>query len=154
MMKVFLFLLLFTLVIACDSPRNHRVSGANSGLVEKSAGAVETFQLAGEKPIQFRREWVLGPYGDLKKVSTLVVYVYGADQKLASLPQGFEINFYASMPDMGHGMDDPGYFEEVSPGIYLNQNIHFTMGGPWTAELWLQNSNFDILDKVEWQESL
>lgn len=142
----FALLLLFS---ACDSPRNNRV---NSGGKAPGTGIANKAFNSNGYLVQY--QWLSGPFGNVKQTSSLIVYL-SRDGKPVSLPSGQELNFYATMPSMGHPIEQPGFFEELSSGIYLNKNIIFNMQGPWTLELWVQDSvTFNILDKVEWSITL
>lgn len=142
----YLLICLF-LLSACDSPLRHKVRE------EKGSGNSLSFLSFQESGFELRFQWLKGPYPNVSKTSALMVYVY-KDGDLVALPADRQINFYATMPEMGHALDQPGYFEELSPGIYLNQAITFNMTGDWQMELWLQDLNADILEKVSWAESL
>lgn len=138
------YLVVFLLLLsACDSPLRHRVkeqdgSGPSLSLL--------SFQQSG---YELRFQWIKGPFPNVSKASSLIVYVY-KDGDLMALPTDRQINFFATMPSMGHALDQPGYFEELSPGIYLNETITFNMTGEWLMELWLQDLKGDILEKVSW----
>jgi hypothetical protein len=136
---------------ACDSPRNHRVT---SGGDSSESGAAITDKAFSSTGLKVQYQWLSGPYSNVKQTSSLIVYL-SRDGKPISLPSGQELNFYATMPSMGHPIEQPGYFEELSTGIYLNKNIVFNMQGPWVLELWVQDSlTYNILDKIEWSINL
>jgi hypothetical protein len=148
-MGKFATLLVFLFLGACDSPRNNRVAEGE----EPEANQVnkQSFKSTG---LLVQYQWLSGPFGNLKETSSLIVYL-SREGKPVSLPQGQELNFYATMPSMGHPIEQPGYFDELSTGIYLNKNIIFNMQGPWQMELWVQDSlTSSILDKVEWSVTL
>ena len=81
-----------------------------------------------------------------------MVIVRNREGALASLPQGLTLNFYSTMPSMGHPMEDAGYFEKLGVGIYLNSSISYNMSGDWRNELWIMDSDYNIKDKVIWEE--
>lgn len=135
------------LLSACDSPLRHRVREQDGN---GQSISLLSFQESG---YELRFQWLKGPFPNVSKTSSLMVYVY-KDGDLVALPADRQINFFATMPFMGHALDQPGYFEELSPGIYLNETITFNMTGDWQMELWLQDLNGDILEKVSWPVSL
>jgi hypothetical protein len=140
--------LIFTMnLISCDSPRNHQIKAY--GLQPESnvqSYSFSTFEYT-VKPI-----WSLGPYASLSKASQLVVLVYDSNGQLVDLPEDLTLGFFGIMPSMGHGLEDAGYFERISMGIYENKNIFFQMSGNWQIELSILNQNYDELDKVLWLE--
>jgi hypothetical protein len=149
--NLFVFAMTVLMIAACDSPRNHRVRSGDDSVGQGAAIADKAFPSSGLK-VQY--QWLSGPFSNVKQNSSLIVYL-SRDGKSVSLPAGQELNFYATMPSMGHPIEQPGYFEELSTGIYLNKNIVFNMQGPWVLELWVQDSlTFNILDKIEWSINL
>ncbi len=144
-----LILLFFTIIssIACDSPMNNRVR-QDSQVKEQTfvTHDFETLNLSAET------RWLLGPFGDIKKTNSLLVFVYDASGTLTSLPENLDLAFYATMPSMGHPMDDSGSFEEIDTGIYINKTIRYNMGGDWKNELWVMDKDFNILDRLAWTE--
>lgn len=149
MLKILLSGFALLLMSACDSPRDHRVNPASGD--QNSSLALQNFKSSN---LSVKAQWLAGPFPTANKFSTLIVYIYDSNGALTSLPAGDEINFFATMPSMGHDLDQPGYFEEISPGIYLNKQISLGMSGDWAMELWQQDANFDIKDKVVWSEFL
>ncbi len=131
---------------ACDSPMNNRIS-PNSKSQDSSFQAMSFAQLN----IDVEYKWVSGPVGRIDQKSHLIVFIY-IDGVLQSLPKGLTLEFYSSMPSMGHPMDDAGFFEEIEPGIFINKNIRFNMAGDWRHELWVMDVNFNILDRVVWND--
>ena len=130
-MRFLIFIgLTFILLSGCDSPLNEKANFSKSGL-------------------QAEVKWIEGPFGNIKKENHLVVFLY-KDGGLFSLPDGQTLEFYATMPSMGHPLEDPGFFEEIDKGIYLNKSIHYNMPGDWKNELWIMDANFNILDRLEW----
>ena len=150
-MKSFLFLTtLLVILSACDSPRNHRVE-SGGGTSGESMVSLQSFK---NSDLKISAKWLVGPHPVVNKPSTLIVYIYNSEGNLVSLPDGEQINFYASMVSMGHGLDQPGYFTEISPGIFLNTEISFNMSGDWSMELWLQDADYNIKDKIVWPDFL
>jgi hypothetical protein len=141
-------LICFCLVLsACGSPRNNRVkegvstSGVNSHVFS-------TFNITAEAT------WLEGPFPEAVN-SKLLVSLKDQEGRLLSLDAGkFELGFNAFMPSMGHYLDDPGFFEELSEGIYINSEIKFNMARDWRMDLMILDSNYDVKDKVEWLEIL
>lgn len=145
MVRLISFLIGFCILAGCESPVNHRVEdGAKSQDVQLMS--LDTFNL------KVKAQWIVGPVGNLSSNNQLLVIIKNAEDRLASLPQGKTLNFYATMPSMGHPLDDPGFFKEISEGIYLNSTIKYNMPGDWKNELWIMNSDFYIEDKVIWHE--
>ena len=145
-MKNIIFLCFFTLFVsACDSPMNNRVSdnGDASGLVlEKKSFGISEYKV--------EVKWLDGPYGRVTQDNYLLVFLYKVD-RLVSLPETETLQFYATMPSMGHTLEDAGFFEEIETGIYLNKAIRFNMPGDWKNELWIMDSEFNIKDRLEWR---
>ncbi|MCB0363668.1 MAG: hypothetical protein KDD35_13155, partial [Bdellovibrionales bacterium] len=99
--------------------------------------------------LQVEVKWIDGPYGNINKTNHLVVFLY-KEGKLYSLPENQTLEFYATMPSMGHPLDDPGVFESIDNGIYVNKSIRYNMPGDWKNELWIMDSDLKILDRLEW----
>lgn len=144
----FVLLSMALFLCSCGSPRNHRVLPDNE-LVQKQKGE-GTFS---KTNIKVRAEWLHGPFGNVKSASTLIVYLYDANGRLSSLPANSEISFFATMPSMGHALDQPGYFKNISQGIYLNNEITFNMPGEWQMELWIHSGDGELQDQVVWQDT-
>jgi len=144
----YVFMILGLLLSACDSPLNHRVEEDGKG----GQGSMALLQFK-QSQMTVKYEWLQGPFSNVNKPSTLMVYIY-KDGTLTSLGADQQINFFATMPSMGHPLDQPGYFEELAAGVYLNKDITFNMSEEWEMELWLQNMNGDIQEKVTWLEHL
>jgi hypothetical protein len=58
------------------------------------------------------------------------------------------------MPSMGHPMQNAGFFEEVSFGVYINSEIEFNMDGEWEMFIQVYDENYDIMSEALWQEFL
>lgn len=146
----FLILLLSVTLASCDSPQNHRIIGSSQG-EEKSSFTQKTFE---NHPLKVEFKWISGPHGSLSQSSSLMILIYNKDGQLAPLPEGLEPYFYGTMPAMGHPLEDPGFFNKLETGIYINESIQFNMEGEWKLELWLMNEEFNIKDKVQWLDQL
>lgn len=133
-------------LVACESPMNHRT--LEGGVRGKSR--IET-SLFADLNIEAEAKWIDGPYGNIKKPNYLIVFLY-KDGRLHSLPEDQTLEFYATMPSMGHPMEDAGFFEEVEPGIYVNKAIRYNMPGSWKNELWIMDKALNIMDEIEWHE--
>jgi hypothetical protein len=140
----FLFFILF--LSACDSPRNHRLQDL-SGL-QKAQNILTLTKL----DLRLQSQWVEGPYGNVQKSSSLVIYVYNQKQELTDLPSGKDLEFFATMPSMGHPLDQPGEFIRVAKGIYINSSIRFNMPGDWQMEVSIVTSNNEIVEQAVWLE--
>lgn len=147
-MNKFIFVILISLA-ACDSPMNHRVRTHDQD------------QQNFEQSLSFKRsklsltaQWIKGPNGNIKSLSELLVFIEDSNGNRVNIPKEMSLNFYATMPSMGHAMEDAGFFEQIETGIYLNKSIRFNMPGDWKMELWLMDKDFEIKDKVQWPEFL
>ena len=139
-----LLLFMFIFLSSCNSPTQKLAPIPNSD--SHKAAFPQT-------PYSAKYYWAKGPYGEVDKENTLVVFLY-KNQELHSLPSDLSIEFYATMPSMGHPLEDAGYFQELSPGIYINEHIKYNMSGEWKNELQIMNSAFNIQDKISWSEFL
>ena len=139
------FLLIFTLLSlgACDSPMNNRVRDNKE---DAFTPRLESFT---ESDWQAEVRWLDGPFGNINQKNQLMVMLY-KDGKLSSLPKNQTLEFYATMPSMGHPMEDAGFFEEVDTGIFINKDIRYNMPGDWLNELWIMDQDFNILDRLQW----
>lgn len=145
-MKSLLFIFIFALVlVGCDSPMNNRVE--NSSATFKTQAL--TFSSNG---IRAEAQWLAGPYGNISQTNQLLVILKDAAGNPVSLEAPLTLGFYSTMPSMGHPMDDAGFFEAVSDGVYINKTIRFNMPGDWKHELWILDEQFNVKDKVEWDE--
>ena len=144
-MKSFLGLILATTFTAsCHSPMNHRIL-KNDDNKDLSKNELKF----SKSKLEVKTQWLVGPNGNIKKNNQLLVFIY-KDGELSSLQKENSLHFYATMPSMGHPMEDAGFFEEVQTGIYINKNIKYNMEGDWKNELWIMDQEFNILDKVTW----
>jgi hypothetical protein len=134
------------LVTACDSPIQNKVRLTETE-DKNQQSSLQFPQLA----IAAEARWLQGPFGQITQTNTLLV-VLTQNAQAYSLPEGLTLNFYATMPSMGHPMDDAGFFEEIEPGVYINRSIRYNMPGDWKNELWIMDSNFNIKDQVAWDE--
>lgn len=149
-MKKVLFILTILILTACDSPQNYRVYTDNENNKQKSE-----VQKSFEKlPFRFEAKWLLGPKGSLSQTSQLMVLIFDSSGKLTSLPKDKELQFYATMPSMGHPLEDPGFFEEADTGVFINKTIQFNMPGEWKMNLWITDMDYNILDESSWLEQL
>ncbi|MCJ8275332.1 MAG: hypothetical protein HRT44_08085 [Bdellovibrionales bacterium] len=146
-MKNFIFL--FLILSACDSPMNHRVTRG-----EQDAENKEQQLYLKTMNLQVEARWLNGPHGSLQKTSSIMVMVFDTEGKLSDIGDDDILQFYASMPSMGHPLEDPGTFERLDEGIYINHKVQFNMPGDWLMEIWIMDQNFEIKDKVEWDEFL
>ena len=135
---------------ACDSPQNHRVF-LNEDTNEKTGDVTQTFT---QYSLSYKAQWLQGPFGSLSKKSQIMVILFNKEGHRTSLPKGVDLQFYATMPSMGHPLDDPGFFEEIETGIFINNNVQFNMPGEWKMELWLTDKDYNILDNSLWLEYL
>jgi hypothetical protein len=142
---MFIFSTLLALQVSCNSPMNHRLRSAEND--NKSLGLAESRFTGGEWSA--RALWVEGPFGNTNQNNYLLVFLY-KEGRLQSLPSGQTLNFYATMPSMGHPMEDAGFFQELDEGIYLNKSIRYNMPGDWKNELWIMDANLNIVDQLEW----
>lgn len=142
-----LFSLSFLLIIACESPRNNRVSpnGLNVNPLSQTMSFLEF-------PYQVEVKWLVGPVGNINAKNQLLVVIKDQDGNPTSLPAQYSLGFYATMPSMGHPMDDAGYFEDLGYGIYLNKTIGYNMPGDWQNEVWIMDKEFNVLDRVIWDD--
>lgn len=143
-MKLFFLLTLTLLFSGCNAPINNQVR------TDKGNQTLESEPLLfSQTQVSVDFRWLKGPYGQLKQENHLVVFLYQEEEPY-SLPETQSLNFYATMPSMGHPMEDAGFFEEIEPGVYINKSIRYNMPGDWQNELWIMDQDFNILDKVQW----
>ncbi|MCB0421610.1 MAG: hypothetical protein KDD61_11475 [Bdellovibrionales bacterium] len=98
-------------------------------------------------------KWLKGPIGKISVENSLLVFVANSKGEVVSLPQDLHVEFYSTMPSMGHPLEDAGYFEVLETGLYINRHIVYNMPGRWKQEVWLVDSSGNIVSKVEWYES-
>ncbi len=144
-----IWVLMLAVLISCDSPRNNRIEMQGSNV----SGQSETYSL-NKLELNLRVLWLEGPYSSVGQNSVLTVYVYNLDGELINLPEGLSLEFFSVMPSMGHSLDDPGYFKNVSQGVYENRDIYFQMGGDWQSEVQVLDSNSNYIDKISWLDFL
>lgn len=145
-----ILLVLFVLA-GCDSPRNQRVVTGADGGAGSLSNAQATFKLS-QLPLSFRAHWLEGPFGNVQLDNALVVYIYDNNQQLTDLSNEQKLGFFATMPSMGHPLDQAGDFVRLAQGVYLNSTIRFNMPGDWRMELWVMDASDQILDQVVWNE--
>lgn len=133
-------------IAGCDSPQNHRIREA-----AHTASEAQTLYFSTQE-LSVRVQWLVGPIGNINTNNHLLVIFTDASGTPQSLPNGISLGFYSTMPSMGHPMDDAGFFEKISDGIYLNKTIRYNMPGDWQNELWLMDSQLNIQEKVLWNE--
>lgn len=140
--------MIFLLLTSCNSPMNHRV--------QSSVGDSHKLEMMSLNYFQFKVEfhWLIGPFGNANTDNHLLVILRDKNGIPKSLPDEFFLEFFSTMPSMGHPMSRAGYFERVSEGIYINKTIRFSMDGEWQHELQVVDSQYQIKDKVIWGESL
>ncbi len=145
MQKYFFIYTFFFLLASCDSPMNNRIR--SGGTDEKGGIQQSQFQVFN---LEVEYQWLSGPFGNVEQENQLMVFLYNSHGELHSLPQGQTLEFYSTMPSMGHPMADAGFFEEISTGIYLNKGIRYNMPGDWKNELWIMDEDFNVKDRLEW----
>lgn len=147
--------LTFTLVLAllgCGSPQNHKVNlngSLNEGGPTRSTPISYTMSSTG---LNIEVKWLQGPFTRASEASELMIFVRDQNGELSSIDS--ELGFYAWMPSMGHPMEDAGFFEKVSEGVYLNSHIKFNMGGEWEMFFQVYDENYDVLSEASWKEFL
>jgi hypothetical protein len=146
MKSLFIFFALFILS-ACDSPMNHRISLSDSP--NNKATQTLGFDQLGYK---IETRWMQGPFGNINRDNHLLVFVFNPSGRPIDLDKKHTLSFYATMPSMGHPMEDAGYFEHLDTGIYMNKSIRYNMPGDWRNELWIMNHDFEVLDQLQWNE--
>lgn len=147
---IFFFLIFFYgchLLMGCGSPRNHQVKLQENHLEFYSK--VRTFE---SYKYSLKSVWAEGPYTNVAQTSSLLIFIYNDMGQLMDLPDGLTLGFWATMPSMGHGLEDAGYFEHLGRGIYENSNIVFQMSGDWKIDISILDENYNELDKVSWRE--
>ena len=145
-MKRLSALLFFVLSFGCESPMNNRVVGDDNVESLKISNAQFT-----ELGVYVTWQWLGGPVGRISARNQLLVTLK-SDNGPVDLPEGLSLEFYSTMPSMGHPLEDAGYFERLAEGVYLNTEIRFNMPGDWRHELWLMNTNFEVKERLVWDE--
>jgi hypothetical protein len=140
-----LIVILILVLSGCNSPVNHQIPDT----LRKSQSTNDSLAF---KEISFTANvtWLKGPFGNINMENSLLV-ILSKGGLAQSLPEGKTLEFYATMPSMGHPMEDAGYFEELEPGIYVNRHIRYNMPGDWENELWIMDSDYNVLDSVKWR---
>ena len=146
MIRLSQFILIGLVISSCGSPMNHRVEPQEQ--IQKKLNTMSLENLALDAEIQ----WLTGPAGNIKVNNQLMVIFRNKDGVPSDLPKGLTVNFYATMPSMNHPMDNAGDFEPLGHGIYLNSTIRYNMPGDWLNELWIMDSEYNIKDKVLWDD--
>ena len=142
--------LVLVFLSACGGPKDYQVVNAPQLQVLNNSQLL-VFK---NQPYRVSFTWLESIKTSVKDKNKLIVYVYNSQKELVDLPEVLNLEFYASMPSMGHPMENEGVFQRVAQGIYLNQDIVFNMGGEWLMELWLINAQFEVKDQVAWIEKL
>jgi hypothetical protein len=124
---------------------NHRVGSQTKAIKKSGTLSFNQYKLQAEIL------WLKGPVGDIRTDNTLLVILKDSNGALTSVPEGLTLEFYATMPSMGHPMEDAGYFENIGPGLYINQSIRYNMPGDWKNELWLLDNDFETQDRLSWE---
>lgn len=141
-------LLFFLLCAACDSPRNHRVL-PDTSKVNKTQSELAIQQLG----LTFEARWLEGPFGNVQQKGSMILFVYNKQKELTDLAAGNDLFFFATMPSMGHPLDQAGEFKKIDTGIYLNTAIRFNMPGDWLMEIYIVDLKNEVLGKAQWNES-
>ncbi len=146
-------IILFCLIcFGCSPPIKNKISDENLNSLQTESEQSYVFK---KFNLNVNLMWISGPYPSVSKASQLLVIISDNEGNQRSLPGGLELDFYSSMPSMGHPIEDIGYFEEIDIGIFINKNIRFQMNGVWKNELWIiENKNFEKKDEIRWQEQL
>jgi len=140
------FVFSLNVLAGCDSPMNNRINASQLNQQNDQILKLQSLNLDVEA------KWIAGPFGTVSAENHLLVIVKNSAGSPSALPDGLTLNFYSTMPSMGHAMDDAGFFESIGDGLYLNKNIKFNMPGDWRHELWLMDENLNIQEKVSWDE--
>lgn len=138
--------ILLVLLSACDSPRNNQIHSFSALQKNQKEFALKNFN------IRLSPSWAEGPYGHVLKSSVLLLSVYNEQNQLVDIPSDHYFTFFATMPSMGHPLDQPGEFIRIAKGIYYNNSIRFNMAGDWLMEVSVINSQDEIVEQVVWQE--
>ncbi len=146
-----IFFVLFGEILGCDSPLNHRSQFSEEGVSENKT----TDKIFSVFPYRVEFQWLKGPIGNVKIKSQLLVFLKNEKGDLISLPEGLGLYFDSEMPSMGHYLPDPGYFTQISRGIYLNKDIVFNMPGDWKNTLKISDSELNsesaVKDQLVWE---
>lgn len=145
-MKILIILSVFTL-IACGSPRDNMVKDGNNKQQKQTPNKL----VAEVTKIEISYQWLKGPSGSIYEDNHLLV-VLTKDAQRYDLPEGLSLLFYATMPSMGHPMEDAGHFKRLDTGIYINSSIKYNMPGDWLNEIWIVDDQLEIKDLVSWED--
>jgi hypothetical protein len=159
-MKV-ISMLLVLILMGCNSPLDNMVSeealeASKKELLEKEQDLprVDKNYKFSIFAINVAAEWLEGPFSEPVN-SSLKVTLTDLNGSLLRLDtEMYELGFNAFMPSMGHYLDDPGYFEELSKGVYVNSEIKFNMANDWRMDVIIFDADYNILDVVQWLEIL
>ena len=95
-MKRLSALLFFVLSFGCESPMNNRVVGDDNVESLKISNAQFT-----ELGVYVTWQWLGGPVGRISARNQLLVTLK-SDNGPVDLPEGLSLEFYSTMPSMGH----------------------------------------------------
>jgi hypothetical protein len=144
MKKIFFYILSGTLILmGCDSPQNHKVSAS-----QKNSFAIKTNLK--QMDLKLEANWIEGPWFNLEQSSYLIVTIKNYKDLRQSLPEGYELEFSATMPSMGHGLDQPGYFEQIFEGVYQNPEIYLQMTGEWDFQISIWDEEGNLVESTTW----
>jgi len=140
-------IVLISILLACDSPTQNKVQERDA----VSAKATKVFNLNNSKrSLEFF--WSYGPNGSIKIKNQLLVVIKDSSGRPRDLEPNEDLEFYSFMPSMGHPLEDPGYFDRIAPGIYLNKDIIYNMSGDWKNEIMITRKDGKVVDEVSWED--
>ncbi len=145
-MRQYFYFLLLLGICGCDSPMNNRVNEPQNKAQQSISLRFESLAL------NIKTVWLAGPEGSINFNNKLLVILTNEQGDLTDLPNDTTLQFYSTMPSMGHPMDDAGTFVRMAKGLYLNDTIKYNMPGDWLNELWILDQNFQTVDAVRWLE--
>lgn len=144
--------------VGCDSPIRNQV---REGSAKKDNNFTQrqsrVFFNYHDKDLELFLNWYEGPYSSSTKPSGALISILDENKEAFSFPENLEIVFDALMPVMGHGLDNSGYFEEISLGLYKNAGIRFQMPGNWVMRILLidyDDFEAEPLEVVSWESFL
>ena len=159
-MKIFSLSLVFIL-FGCNSPLDNKVSEEELNLtkkerLEQDQGLPHENNIYSFVRFDIKAEvqWITGPFSEPVNSSLKVILTDLKGDPVSLDPSSYELGFNAFMPSMGHYLDDPGYFERVGEGVYINPAIKFNMANDWRMDVVIFDLNYKILDVVQWLELL
>ncbi|MCB0390910.1 MAG: hypothetical protein KDD58_06460 [Bdellovibrionales bacterium] len=135
----------FIFLMACSGPKDYRTEDVNLNQQSKDNDLSMK-----DHHLKLKIYWLAPLSGNVNVNNSLLVLVFNNNGFLVDIPENYYLEFYATMPEMGHPMESEGYFKRIDKGIYKNENIKFTMGGFWRMELWLMNLNNEAVEQVFW----